>query len=97
VRTPLDRLRVVGYTEGTSFLLLLFVAMPMKYLAGEPMLVQVIGMAHGVLWIAYLAALLHAGIAMRWRPITYFLGGLASVLPFGPFVFDARVRESAPA
>jgi integral membrane protein len=93
VGSVLGRVRIVGFIEGTSFLLLLFIAMPMKYLAGEPMLVQMVGMAHGVLWIAYLAVLLHAFLACQWPFRTLLLGGLASVLPFGPFVFDAKLQH----
>lgn len=94
---PLDRLRVIGAVEGVSFLLLLFVAMPLKYLAGQPEMVTVVGSAHGVLWIVYLLALVQAGWAHRWPWMRYFAGFIASGLPFGPWVFDARLRAEATA
>jgi integral membrane protein len=95
--TPLDRLRLVGWLEGGSFLLLLFVAMPLKYLAGRPEAVFAVGMAHGALFLGYLAALLHAtlSVPLSWG---WAAGGVAAgLLPFGPFVFDARLRSALSA
>lgn len=89
--TPLARLRTVGYWEGTSFLLLLGIAMPLKYAAGQPLAVTIIGAAHGALWILYLLVLLIAYRHYRWNFGRLFAGGLASVLPFGPFVFDRKM------
>jgi integral membrane protein len=95
IRTPVGRLRVIGIVEGVSFLLLLGVAMPLKYMAGMPEYVRVVGALHGALWMAYLAALadvrLNAGWA--WRRVTWAL--IASVLPFGPFVLEAQLRDEA--
>ncbi|HTO03360.1 MAG TPA: DUF3817 domain-containing protein, partial [Opitutus sp.] len=50
LKTPLSRLRFIGWWEGVSFLVLLGIAMPLKYLAGEPAAVRVVGMAHGILF-----------------------------------------------
>lgn len=92
--TVVGRLRVVGWLEGASYLLLLFVAMPLKYLAGQPQAVQVVGMAHGVLFIAFCLAAVHAAVAKRWPLGTLMAAFVSSVLPFGPFVFDAwALRE----
>lgn len=98
-RDPLARLRLVGMVEGASFLLLLGIAMPLKYLAGQPQMVSIVGAAHGVLWVLYVAAVFQAAVAGRW-PLGRIAAALvASVLPFGPFVFDAHLRrtQSAPA
>ena len=100
--TPLGRLRLVGFLEGLSFLLLLGIAMPLKYFAGEPAAVRIVGMAHGVLFLAYLAAILQAHIEYGWTWKKSALLGLASVLPFGPFVADRRLlrdeeAEASPA
>ena len=94
---PMARIRWVGFTEAISFLLLLGIAMPLKYLAGRPEAVQVIGMAHGVLWVLYLLLLAQAlGIGFLTRMQTFW-GLVASVLPFGPIVYDfwllKRLRE----
>ena len=94
----LRRFRLVGLAEGVSFLLLLGIAMPLKYLAGEPRPVTWVGWAHGVLFVAYVAALAHAALANRWGLVRIGLGFGASLVPFGPFLFDAWLkREEAQA
>lgn len=92
--TALSRLRLVGFLEGVSYLLLLGVAMPLKYLAHEPLAVRSVGMAHGILFMLYLLALVPVALDHRWSWKTVALGVLASVLPAGPFVFDAKVLRS---
>ncbi len=93
MRTPIGRLRLIGLIEGTSFLLLLGIAMPLKYLAGIPEAVFAIGSAHGGLWILYLLALAEVTWRVRWN-WTWVVGGFfASVLPFGPFVFDHWLKR----
>ena len=78
--------------------MLLLIAMPVKYLAGEPILVRYVGMAHGVLFIAYLAQLLQVSIEHSWVKSRIALAFIASFVPGGPFWFDARLRadEAAP-
>lgn len=98
--TVLGRLRLVGFLEGLSFLLLLGVAMPLKYLADRPEAVRVVGMAHGVLFLLYLAATLQAALEFRWSWKQTLLIAAASLLPFGPFYADSRwlkPMESAAA
>lgn len=92
-QTPLARLRVVGLLEGTSFLLLLGIAMPLKYLAGMPEMVRVVGWAHGLLFMVYLAAVAHVALERRWPLVRVAAALAASVLPFGPFVLDAYLRR----
>ena len=97
LQTPLGRLRAVGYAEGTSFLVLLGVAMPLKYLAGLPEAVLVAGWVHGVLFVLYVLAVAQAASVLRWGRPRVLAALLASVLPFGPFVFDARLRKDESA
>jgi integral membrane protein len=79
--------------EGASFLVLLGIAMPLKYLAGYPQAVSVVGMMHGILFLLFVAAVMQVSVSMRW-PLRRVLAALASsVLPFGPFVFDAHLRR----
>lgn len=97
LQTSLGRLRVLGFLEGVSFLLLLGIAMPLKYIAGEPGAVRVIGMAHGVLFIVYILAAIHAAIDYRWSWRRVALLVLAAFVPFGPFVADAKLLRGAGA
>ncbi|MBW3571084.1 MAG: DUF3817 domain-containing protein [Gemmatimonadetes bacterium] len=90
---PLLRLRAVGMMEGASFLVLLGIAMPLKYLAGEPQMVRVVGMIHGVLFLLFVAAVFQVSVQLRWPARRVLAALAASVLPFGPFVFDAHVRR----
>lgn len=89
--TSLSRLRLVGFLEGMSFLVLVLIAMPLKYFAGEPLAVRYVGMAHGILFLLYLLALVPVALDFRWGWRRVALAVLASLLPAGPFVFDARV------
>ena len=91
LKTQIGRLRLVGYAEGVSFLLLLCIAMPLKYLAGKPEMVRVVGMAHGLLFVLYILQVIQAKIEYGWSMKTMLLGIIASVLPFGPFVADAKL------
>lgn len=87
------RLRIVGGLEGISYLVLLGIAMPLKYLAGMPEMVRVVGWAHGALFVLFLAAVGQTAAAIRW-PSTRILGALAaSVIPFGTFVLDGYLRR----
>jgi integral membrane protein len=95
--TPIGRVRAVGFVEGVSFLLLLGIATPLKHLAGIPEPVLYLGWAHGVLWMAYLAVIAHAlGLGHLTRRQAAY-GVVASVLPFGPFVYDSWLRRPAPS
>jgi integral membrane protein len=93
LRTPIGRLRVIAFIEGISFLLLLGVAMPLKYFAGMPAAVKTAGWIHGVLFMLYLFAVAEVTVRRRWK-FTLALGALAaSLVPFGTFALDARLRR----
>ncbi|CDL79127.1 DUF3817 domain-containing protein [Xenorhabdus cabanillasii] len=91
--TPIGRLRVMGFVEGISFLLLLFVAMPLKYFAGFPIAVKVTGMAHGILFILFVFALIQVAIVHRKSILWLFGAFVSSVIPFGTFVLDAKLKN----
>jgi integral membrane protein len=91
--TTIGRLRAIGLIEAASFLLLLGVAMPLKYFAGMPQAVTLVGWVHGLLFIAFCIALVQAHQEAKWtvRQSGVFL--LAALVPFGPFVIDGRLRK----
>jgi integral membrane protein len=91
LNTSVGRLRLISWAEGVSFLVLLGVAMPLKYLAGEPEAVRVVGMAHGILFILYVLLALQVAVSFRWSWKRTALVLLASVLPAGPFIVDAKI------
>lgn len=93
--TPVARFRTIGFIEGISFLLLLGIAMPLKYMAGMPKAVSVVGMAHGVLFIAYCIMIWLAAEDQGWSFKTMALAFIAAVVPFGPFVFDRMILSEA--
>lgn len=91
----LKTLRLVGLLEGISFLLLLFIAMPMKYMFDNPILVKYVGMGHGVLFILFLLVLFIVCEKEKLSLKVFLMGLIASILPFGPFVFDHKLKKLA--
>ena len=90
---PVRFLRRIAWIEGVSFLLLLGIAMPLKYLADRPLPVKVAGWAHGILFVVFCVSLARTTRAARWplgRAALVFLAGL---LPFGPFLLDGRLKR----
>jgi integral membrane protein len=88
---------MTALAEGSSFLLLLFVAMPMKYLMGLPKVVTVVGGIHGILFLLYVAQLAKLHMKHQWGFKFSCYAFLASILPFGPFLFDKHLREEEVA
>jgi integral membrane protein len=91
VKSPIPILRRTGQIEAVSFLVLLCVAMPLKYLAGIPAAVKIVGWVHGMLFITFCIALLRTMLIARWRLDRGALVFIAALLPFGPFVVDRRM------
>ena len=89
----LAQLRLVGLLEGISYLVLLGIAMPLKYLAGMPMAVRVAGSLHGALFVLFLIAVWRVWRRADW-PFSRVTGALvASVVPFGTFFLDRQLRD----
>jgi integral membrane protein len=95
-QTPIGRLRLIGWIEGASFLLLVCVAMPLKYIWGEPLGVRIVGMAHGLLWLAFVGVLYDTMKQEGWPLSKAAVPFVAALVPFGPFIIDRRLKE-APA
>ena len=92
---PVSFLRVTALVEGVSFIVLLGVAMPLKYWAGMPAAVKAVGWVHGVLFVVFCAALLRTMTAAKWTVGRAALVFAAALLPFGPFLIDARMKRYA--
>ena len=97
LRTSIGRLRAIGLVEGVSFLILLGVAMPLKYFAGMPQTVKVVGWIHGLLFITFCMALLQTRLDAKWNAWRTGTILVAALLPFGPFVIDGRLRKEDEA
>lgn len=92
--TQLGRLRVLAFTEGVSFLVLLFVTMPLKYAFDTPGPNKVFGMVHGLLFVLYVLAVIQAKIEHDWSLKKTGLALLASIIPFGTFWADVKLFRS---
>jgi integral membrane protein len=90
LNTPVGRLRVTALLEGWSLLILLAIAMPLKYFADRPEAVSVIGMLHGLLFIAYIVLVIHIKILHRWPIGKTLIAMIASVVPFGTFYVEKK-------
>ncbi|MFZ5850646.1 MAG: DUF3817 domain-containing protein [Actinomycetota bacterium] len=93
------RYRLMAYVVGVGLLVLVFVAMPLKYLGGNPTAVAVVGPVHGFLYMVYLVVALDLALRARWSLPRTVLVLLAGTIPFLSFVAERRVtRElAAPA
>ncbi|UVI32691.1 DUF3817 domain-containing protein [Paenibacillus spongiae] len=94
LKTAVGRFRLVSLIEGISFLVLLFIAMPLKYWADIPSPVTIVGAIHGGLFVLYVLALIHAWIAAKWSFLRVVMAFIASFLPFGTFVLDSYIRKN---
>ena len=91
----LSALRTTGIIEGISFLILLGIAMPMKYVFGQPEMVRFVGSLHGVLTILYILLLINVSMRMRWSIKTTALAFIASLIPFGMLYAEFNIFRKA--
>jgi integral membrane protein len=89
--TPLGRFRLLAALEGISFLLLLGIAMPLKYIWGQPWMVQSLGLVHGLLFVLYIMAAWYHRQALGWSLKQTALAMFLSVVPFGTFYVTGRM------
>ncbi|MBP8792739.1 MAG: DUF3817 domain-containing protein [Lutibacter sp.] len=80
--------RSIAFLEGVSYLLLLFIAVPIKYIAGDETYVKLLGMPHGFLFIGYIIAAFLFRADFKWNTKTFIIVLVASILPFGTFYVD---------
>ena len=91
MKTPLGRFRILVFMEGLSYLAILFITMPLKYLYEMPLPNLVVGMAHGVLFMLYIAAVFYLRKNLQWNSKLTLQALAASVIPFGTFYMDRKV------
>jgi len=96
-KTQLGRLRLAGYVEGTSLILLLFVAVPLKYFTGNPAFVKAIGPVHGLLFLWFIFNTLSVGVEQHWKfRETTWKVLIACIVPFGTFYIDKHILKNLP-
>lgn len=89
----LGKFRLIAFLEGVSYLILMFIAMPLKYLAGNLIVIKYAGWAHGLLFMAYCLLLLLVWRQYKWSFVKASFAFLASLLPFGTFVLEKRLQK----
>ena len=91
--TTVGRLRFIGILEGVSMLVLLFIAMPLKYFADQPLMVKYTGWIHGLLFILFMLAAFNVYLKNKWPFSKLVLAFVAAFFPFGTFLFDAKLKK----
>jgi integral membrane protein len=92
-KTKIGQFRVVAKIEGISFIILLFIAMPLKYMMGIPEATKIIGMIHGGLFIWYIYAQFIASQEEKWGSKFNALAFALSLVPFGTFYLVKNLQE----
>ena len=82
--------RLIALLEGASYILLLFFAMPIKYLLDDPTYVKLLGMPHGILFIIYIIFSALGKNKYNWDIKEFFIVSTASLIPFGTFYIDRK-------
>ena len=91
-KTNTGRLRIIGFLEGISLLILIFIAVPLKYVAASPSLVKTMGPIHGALFLLFIFNTLSVGVEQQWKfKETTWKVLLACFIPFGTFYIDKKI------
>jgi len=93
--SSLNIFRIVAFLEGVSYILLLFIATPIKYLMDDPQYVKLLGMPHGILFVAYIALAFLFKEQFKWNLKEFAIVLIASLIPFGTFYIDRKYLKSA--
>ncbi|RXJ82046.1 DUF3817 domain-containing protein [Arcobacter sp. F2176] len=97
IKTALYRFRIISIIEGLSYLTLLFIAMPIKYIAENPYPVKIIGMTHGILFIIFLILLYESMKKYNWNIRLTIELFIYSIIPFGLFFIERKIKKLALA
>jgi integral membrane protein len=97
IETALRNYRIAAWVTGVGLLILVFVAMPLKYFFGQPALVSIVGVTHGFLYMIYIVCTLLLAERCRWKPLDALVILIAGTVPLASFIAErrvtARVRE----
>ncbi|MES2269155.1 MAG: DUF3817 domain-containing protein [Bacteroidota bacterium] len=95
--TNIGRLRIIAFLEGISLLLLIFIAVPIKYLAHDPSMVKAMGPVHGALFLLFIVNTISVGVEQKWNWNTTGKVLLACIIPFGTFYIDRKILRNTKA
>ncbi|MEH6537782.1 MAG: DUF3817 domain-containing protein [Psychroserpens sp.] len=90
----LNSFRIVALLEGVSYILLLFIATPIKRFAHDDTYVKIFGMPHGLLFLAYIVLAIMVGKELKWKTRTLFTVLIASIIPFGTFYIEKKYLKN---
>ncbi len=96
LRHPIGLLRLTGLLDGISLLVLLLIAMPMKYMGGIDAAVRITGSVHGVIFVVYAAAIMYAAIRIQWSIWWSVIAFVAAFVPFGNFILEYKLKKVQP-
>ena len=95
--TNIGRLRIIGFLEGISLLVLIIIAVPLKYIGHDPSVVKTMGPIHGALFLLFIVNAVSVGVAQKWQLKTTSKVLLACIIPFGTFYIDRKIlRNTQP-
>jgi integral membrane protein len=87
--------RIIALLEGLSYILLLFIAVPIKHFGNDPTYVKLLGMPHGILFLAYIILAIMVGQELKWNTKILGIVLVASIIPLGTFYIDKTYLKSA--
>lgn len=90
-KTKTGRLRIIGFMEGITLLVLVFIAVPLKYYFGDPSWTKAIGPVHGAIFLLFVINALSVGLEQRWKPAITWKVIIACFIPFGTFYIDKKI------
>ena len=91
-KTKIGRLRIIAFLEGMSLLILVIIAVPVKYMFNNPIVSEVVGPIHGALFLLFVFNTLSVGVEQKWKfTTTTWKVLLASFIPFGTFYIDKKI------
>lgn len=93
-RHPIGLLRAAGLLDGLSLLVLMLIAMPLKYAGGIDMAVTIVGSVHGIIFVGYAITVAYAAIRIQWSILWSLAALAAAFIPFGNFVLDYRLKRA---